>query len=182
MIGRVPGQRCRYRSILERAEERLLLHVEQARIEREQRRREGVALQQLTSPAPAPSPDLHRERRHRDSFHRARRGRGLRHHQIFSMLTRKALNSGVRELASPTNGVSALASQFAPFVGSRSAAIPTNPQWIGIPMWETFLPPTSSPPRRFVTMAPTSSSPRLGATRTRPPLSLPFSRAAHPSA
>ena len=36
--------------------------------------------------------------------------RRLRHH-IFSRLTRKALNSGVRELASPTKGVSALASQ-----------------------------------------------------------------------
>ena len=32
-------------------------------------------------------------------------------HQIFSRLTRNALNSGVRALASPTNGVSALASQ-----------------------------------------------------------------------
>src|SRR5215831_14882314 len=55
-------------------------------------------------------------------------------HPIFSMFTRNALNSGVRELASPTNGVSALASQWAPFVGSRSAAMPTKPQWIGMPM------------------------------------------------
>src|SRR5438477_554210 len=31
-------------------------------------------------------------------------------------------------------GGSALASQLAPLVGSRSAAMPTKPQWIGIPM------------------------------------------------
>ena len=39
------------------------------------------------------------------------------------------------EFASPTNGVSALASQFAPLVGSRSAEMPTKPQWIGMPIW-----------------------------------------------
>src|SRR5438309_2202020 len=47
----------------------------------------------------------------------------------------KAVAYGGRQLASPTNGVSALASQLAPLVGSRSAAMPTKPQWIGIPMW-----------------------------------------------
>src|SRR5581483_3748656 len=46
----------------------------------------------------------------------------------FSIFTRNALNSGVRALASPTNGVSALASQCCPVL------IPTNPQWIGIPI------------------------------------------------
>src|SRR5437763_16723564 len=50
-------------------------------------------------------------------------------HHIFSMLTRNALNSGVRELASPTNGVSALASQCWPVL------MPTKPQWMGIPIW-----------------------------------------------
>ncbi len=54
-------------------------------------------------------------------------------HQIFSRFTRKALNSGVYALASPTNGVSELASQFAPFFGSASAETPTKPQWIGMP-------------------------------------------------
>src|SRR5260370_6546565 len=49
---------------------------------------------------------------------------GGRHH-IFSRLTRKALNSGVREFASPTKGVSALASQYRPWFGSASAEMPT---------------------------------------------------------
>ena len=55
-------------------------------------------------------------------------------HEIFSMFTRNALNSGVRAFASPTNGVSAFASQFFESSGLRSAEMPTKPQWIGIPM------------------------------------------------
>src|SRR5207253_2831506 len=86
-------------------------------------RSERMALDELPGPAAAPGPGLGRHR-----------GDGKSVHQIFSMFTRNALNSGVRELASPTNGVSALASQLAPLVGSRSAAMPTKPQWIGIPM------------------------------------------------
>src|SRR4029453_11976900 len=44
---------------------------------------------------------------------RARAGVDAWHsHHIFSMLTRNALNSGVRALASPTNGVRALASRW----------------------------------------------------------------------
>ena len=94
-----------------------------ALVEPQELRGERMALEQLPGPAPAPGPGLHRARRD-----------GEPRHQIFSMLTRNALNSGVRELASPTNGVSALASQLAPLVGSRSAAMPTKPQWIGMPM------------------------------------------------
>ena len=45
------------------------------------------------------------------------------------MFTRNALNSGVRALASPTNGVSALASQCWPVL------MPTKPQWMGMPIW-----------------------------------------------
>src|SRR3989442_11130969 len=59
-------------------------------------------------------------------------------HQIFSRFTRNALNSGVYAFASPTNGVSEFASQFAPFLGSASAETPTKPQWIGMPTWNTF--------------------------------------------
>src|SRR5207249_11566152 len=87
-------------------------------------------------------------------------------HQIFSRLTRNALNSGVRAFASPTNGVSALASQYLPLPGSLSADRPTYPQWIGMPIWYTFWPATVSAPRRLVTSAATSSLPRLDETRT----------------
>jgi len=55
-------------------------------------------------------------------------------HQSFSMFTRNALNSGVRALASPTNGVSAFASQYCEMSLFFSAEMPTKPQWIGMPM------------------------------------------------
>src|SRR3989475_11148043 len=93
---------------------------------------------------------------------RVRGDRGFENlHQIFSRFTRKALNSGVYALASPTNGVSALASQFAPLVGSASAETPTKPQWIGMPTWKTCLPSMVLGPRRFVTNASTSILPRF---------------------
>src|SRR2546422_389664 len=95
-------------------------------------------------------------------------------HQIFSRLTRNALNSGVRALASPTNGVSALASQYRPWLGSLSAAMPTYPQWMGIPIWNTFWPATVIEPRRLVTTARTSSLPRFDETRTLSPVLMPF--------
>src|SRR5207249_11581167 len=62
------------------------------------------------------------------------RGDRDRHHS-FSTFTRNALNSGVRAFASPTKGVSALASQYLPLPGSLSADRPTYPQWIGMPIW-----------------------------------------------
>ena len=68
---------------------------------------ERVALEQLPGPAAAPGPGLDGERRNRRA----------RLHQIFSMLTRNALYSGVLASASPTNGVSALASQYLPLSG-----------------------------------------------------------------
>ena len=123
----VAGEARGLGSIVQRPQERALLHVEQRLIEPQQvSAANGMALGELPGPAAAPGPGLRGERGDR---------RRACLHQIFSMLTRNALNSGVRELASPTNGVSALASQLAPLVGSRSAAMPTKPQWIGIPMW-----------------------------------------------
>src|SRR4029077_7619851 len=110
-------------TLVERGQECALLHVEQRGVESQQLGGERVTLEQLPGPASAAGTALHREWRALQPLH-----------QIFSMLTRNALNSGVRELASPTNGVSALASQLAPLVGSRSAAMPTKPQWIGMPM------------------------------------------------
>src|SRR5205814_2579339 len=105
--------------------------------------------------------------------HRGALGDGR--HEIFSMFTRNALNSGVRAFASPTNGVSAFASQFFESSGYRSAETPMKPQWIGIPMWKTLVFPASvSGPRRFVTIAATSSLPRSLDTRTRSPLLIPF--------
>src|SRR6266513_2715288 len=64
-----------------------------------------------------------------------RRRFGKERHQSFSIFTRNALNSGVLALASPTNGVSAFASQYFDRSGFCSAETPTNPQWIGIPIW-----------------------------------------------
>src|SRR5437016_522080 len=55
-------------------------------------------------------------------------------HQSFSIFTRNALNSGVLALASPTNGVSAFASQYFDRSGFCSAETPTKPQWIGMPI------------------------------------------------
>src|SRR3989442_16028614 len=95
-------------------------------------------------------------------------------HQIFSRFTRKALNSGVYALASPTKGVSALASQFAPLLGSASAETPTKPQWIGMPTWKTFWPSIVVGASRFVTSASTSILPRFERTRTRSPLLMLF--------
>src|SRR5215510_11891668 len=92
------------------------LRVEQRFVEAQELGREWIARGELAGPAPPPGPRL------------GRADEGDLVHPIFSMFTRNALNSGVRELASPTNGVSALASQLAPLLGSRSAAMPTKPQ------------------------------------------------------
>ena len=51
----------------------------------------------------------------------------------FSTLTRNDLNSGVCELASPTDGVSVLARK-------PGFATPLKPQWIGMPTWCSVLP------------------------------------------
>src|SRR6266571_713811 len=90
---------------------RILLNREKGAIEVQQLADERVASSHVSSPTAAFCP---RSRGHSD-----------RRHHIFSRLTRKALNSGVRALASPTKGVSALASQYRPWLGSRSAAMPT---------------------------------------------------------
>src|SRR5262249_42024250 len=121
-LGDVGGQPSGIEGALQRLQARRFLRIEEHRIKGQYLLGEGVAVGKLAGPAAPPGP----------AFPHLRRDR-LRH-QTFSMFTRNDLNSGVRELASPTNGVSAFASQFAPFVGSRSAAMPTNPQWIGIPM------------------------------------------------
>src|SRR5215469_7225392 len=166
VLRHVVGQSRRIGSVVQSAEERALLRIEQSFVETQELARERVTAGEMTGATAAARPDL---------LTAQRCGHLL--HQTFSMLTRNALNSGVRELPSPTNGVSALASQFAPLVGSRSAAMPTKPQWIGMPMWYTFLPLISSGPRRLVTTASTSSLPRLELTRTRSPVLIPFSLA-----
>src|SRR5439155_17567351 len=95
---------------------------------------------------------------------------GDRGHEIFSTFTRNALNSGVLAPTSPTIGVSAFASQYCASFGFCSADTPMNPQWIGMPIWKTFLLPASvTGPRRLVTSAATSSLPRGLDTRTRSP-------------
>src|SRR6266851_7551985 len=78
----------------------LLLHSQQRAVEVQQLAGEWISIQQISSAAPT---------------FRVRTGgnRRARHH-IFSRLTRNALNSGVRALASPTKGVSAFASQYRP--------------------------------------------------------------------
>src|SRR5437870_6341492 len=88
---------------------------------------------------------------------------------IFSMFTRNALNSGVLAPTSPTNGVSAFASQYLLLSGFCSADTPTKPQWIGMPMWYTglSLPASFTGPSRLVTAAATSIFPRSLDTRTR---------------
>src|SRR2546430_3356589 len=62
-------------------------------------------------------------------------GLGQERHQIFSMFTRNALNSGVRAPTSPTNGVRAFASQYCEMALFCSAEVPKKPQWMGMPMW-----------------------------------------------
>ena len=121
-IGDPGRQRGGRRPGVERVVEHGLLHVQQRRVQRELRGGMRILLGQLGRAPAALGPGR-------------LAGQGLRRHQTFSMLTRNALNSGVLEFASPTNGVSALASQFAPLVGSRSAEMPTKPQWIGMPIW-----------------------------------------------
>src|SRR2546428_699241 len=138
-----------------------LLHRKERAVECQHLGREGPALPELVRAAPAVGPPAG--------------GDGLDRHAIFSTLTRKALNSGVREFASPTNGVSALASQCWDFSGYNSAEMPTKPQWMGIPICQTFLPPRSSSPSRWVTMARTSILPRFDLTRTMSPFLMPFS-------
>src|SRR5262249_59493888 len=110
--------------VFERGRECAFLRIEERQVEPKHLAGKGSPLDELGRPPPALRPAGDDRGGRREAFH-----------QIFSMLTRNALNSGVRELASPTNGVSALASQLAPLVGSRSAAMPTNPQWIAMPMW-----------------------------------------------
>ena len=63
---------------------------------------------------------------------------------VGSMLTRKALNSGVSEFASPTTGPRT----FGPH---PLMAVPMKPQWIGIPTTWTALPSHISGWMRFVT-------------------------------
>ena len=120
---RIDGQARGLELVVRGPEERGLLHAEQRFVTPQQLSGERMALGELSGPATPPGPDLRGERCDGDFLH-----------PIFSMFTKNALNSGVRALASPTNGVSALASQLAPLVGSRSAVMPTKPQWIGIPM------------------------------------------------
>ena len=76
---------------------RVLLNGKKGAIEIEQLAREWLTPPQLGRSASAVRPRFSGERDRR--------------HHIFSRLTRKALNSGVRALASPTKGVRALASQ-----------------------------------------------------------------------
>src|SRR2546423_197641 len=80
-----------------RLDEHTLRDGQESAIEIEELARESLAGAELRHPAPALGPNVGVRKRHR--------------HQIFSTLTRNALNSGVRAFASPTNGVSALASQ-----------------------------------------------------------------------
>src|SRR5437763_1245648 len=77
----------------DRVEEHTLLDRQQSAIEVEELAGKPLAGAELRHPAPAFGPDVGVRQRHR--------------HQIFSTLTRNALNSGVRAFASPTNGVSA---------------------------------------------------------------------------
>src|SRR5262249_11754649 len=93
-----------------------LLDIEKGQVESQNFSRERIPVPKLLGPAPARGP---------------RRGgnrSGLLHH-IFSTFTRNALNSGALAFASPTKGVSALASQWSPLLR------PTNPQWMGMPTW-----------------------------------------------
>ena len=71
----------------------VLPHVDEGQVAAEHLGRERMAVPQGLRPRPMGFP------------------RTVHRRHIFSMFTRNALNSGVRELASPTNGVSALASQ-----------------------------------------------------------------------
>src|SRR5207247_8471422 len=109
------------------------------------------------------------------ALHEGGRALGDDGHEIFSMFTRNALNSGVRAPTSPTNGVSAFASQFFESSGFFSAETPMKPQWIGMPIVCTVFPAIVCGPSRFVTSAATSSLPRMLDTRTRSPLLMPFS-------
>ena len=99
------------RFVLERAGIGALLNVEQLRVEGQHLGRERPALRQLSRPRVPLRPHV-----------RAKQQFG---HQTFSIWTRKALNSGVRELASPTNGVRLLAIQNFDFSGCMSAGMPT---------------------------------------------------------
>src|SRR5262249_4342851 len=93
-----------------------LLDIEKGQGERQHFSRERIPQPQLLGPAPARGP---------------RRGgnpSGLLH-PIFPTFTRNPCDSGVPAFASPTKGVSALASQWSPLLR------PTNPQWMGMPTW-----------------------------------------------
>src|SRR2546428_845305 len=139
------------------------LPLEKRGVEVEQLAREVVPLAELLRPFAARLPD-------------GGRLREQERHQNFSMFTRNALNSGVLAPTSPTMGVSAFASQYLDFSGFWSADTPTKPQWIGMPIWYTFLfPARVIGPSRFVTKAETSSFPRALETRTRSPFLMPFS-------
>src|SRR5580692_1867664 len=86
----------------------------------------------------------------------------------FSTLTRNALNSGVCELASPTEGVSVLAR-------NPGLARPMKPQWIGTPTVCTTLPSTFSGRMRLVTIATALMKPRFELTLTISPVKIPTS-------
>ena len=96
-LGHVGGEIGRRRRGCGRLPERFLLDGEQRAVKIKQLAGKALPRSQLRDASPSLSPDIVGGERHR--------------HHIFSRLTRNALNSGVRALASPTNGVSALASQ-----------------------------------------------------------------------
>src|SRR5262249_23940883 len=128
-------------------------HVQQRQVAGQHLGRERVCLAQLLRPPAVGTPVCGRRR----------------DHPLFSRVTRNAFNSGAPALAAPTDRGSALASQCCPVL------IPTKRQWIGMPIWYTFLPSICSGPSRFVTTARISSLPRFDETRTWSPVAIPFS-------
>ena len=116
----VVGEILRVRPVRSRAFEGAFLCVDEREVKPQRLSREVVTRAELAG-ALAPF----------------REGRGLGDdgHQIFSMFTRNALNSGVRAPTSPTMGVSALASQYFARSPASSAETPMNPQWMGMPIW-----------------------------------------------
>ena len=113
-LGDISGELVGRRPRGSRAVKRCLLNPQQRAVKVEKLPSEALTRPELANPAPALGPDIAR----------GGGGSGCDRHQIFSRLTRNALNSGVRALASPTNGVSALASQYRPWLGSLSAEMP----------------------------------------------------------
>src|SRR5437870_6553165 len=117
---KIVGEILRVRPVHSRAFEGALLRVDEREVKPQRLSREVVTRAELAG-ALAPF----------------REGRALVDdgHQIFSMFTRNALNSGVRAPTSPTMGVSALASQYFARSPASSAETPMNPQWMGMPIW-----------------------------------------------